>query len=370
MRVRVFWRAVVGAVRAARLTSVILVLLLAGAAAFTVLTAGRTAATQAAVLAKIDSAALRTVTLVGSSPVGFDASLVADVAAYPFISEVVGLGPVADYTVAQLPQGTRIPGRVLYLPRTASSHLLPQGEGLPQSAFAGPGTLAALGVQTAQATLARVADGDELLVLETRPLPTALAGFGPQVLVPQEIAPDAAGRNKQRLGILLVTAARVQDVEPLLGLLRGYVADLGGAVQVQPPADMAQLQDAIAGELVAGNRAVLLGTFAACALTTSIVVWAVVLLRRRDYGRRRALGATQRLIIGLTLAQVVVLAAAAGTLGTWGAALGLLLARAPVPPVDFLLAVPLALCVLTAAAALLPAAWAAKRDPLTELRTP
>jgi putative ABC transport system permease protein len=94
-----------------------------------------------------------------------------------------------------------------------------------------------------------------------------------------------------------------------------------------------------------------------------------VLVRRKDLGRRRALGASRGVIVGIVTARTfapALLGAALGCAsGLWVAArLG------AAPPLDFVGGVAV-LAVLSATfSAVPPALFAATRDPVAVLRTP
>lgn len=94
------------------------------------------------------------------------------------------------------------------------------------------------------------------------------------------------------------------------------------------------------------------------------------MLRRNDFGRRRALGASQGLIVGLLLTQVAVLSAIGAIIGCAAAAIGLAATGDPLPGLDFFAAVAALAVAVGAVAAAIPAVAAARRDPLTELRVP
>lgn len=102
----------------------------------------------------------------------------------------------------------------------------------------------------------------------------------------------------------------------------------------------------------------------------AVLLYGLVMLRRKDFGRRRALGATRGLIVGLLLVQTGLLAVIGVGVGT-AASLVVLVASG-----DPLLGVPFtsALSVLTLSTALvaaaLPAVIASRREPIRELRVP
>ena len=85
---------------------------------------------------------------------------------------------------------------------------------------------------------------------------------------------------------------------------------------------------------------------------TLVIVWGFVLSRRKDLGRRRALGATRATIIALVVGQVALTAALASAIGALLCTATLALLNTPTPPAS------------------LPAIFAANRDPLHELRVP
>ena len=94
------------------------------------------------------------------------------------------------------------------------------------------------------------------------------------------------------------------------------------------------------------------------------------MLRRKDFGRRRALGTTRLTIILLIVVQVLITALLAVAMGVAAAYAWLTLRDDPTPPAPFALAVGTALATLATLAATLPATLAARRDPVRELRVP
>src|SRR5690606_2271114 len=73
----------------------------------------------------------------------------------------------------------------------------------------------------------------------------------------------------------------------------------------QSPVAPAELQAEVAGDLGTFGRTLLLGVLGAGALLVAIVVLADVLVRRKDLGRRRALGATRGMILALVIARTL-----------------------------------------------------------------
>lgn len=140
-------------------------------------------------------------------------------------------------------------------------------------------------------------------------------------------------------------------------------------VQVATPTALSTTNQSITGQLAGLGRSLLLLILGVGAFFVTAVVLADVLIRRRDLGRRRTLGITRSDLIALVALRTTVPAIAGATLGSIG---GYLLVTRQVGPVplDFALAVA-AMATLTAAiACLLPATYAATRDPVSVMRTP
>ena len=101
----------------------------------------------------------------------------------------------------------------------------------------------------------------------------------------------------------------------------------------------------------------------------AVIALADTLGRRREIGRRRALGITRSGLLLLTAARALIPAGAGVTLG--GATGWLLAARlGTAPPPDFVIGVAVLAIVGTALFTAVPAAIAAGQDPVRILRTP
>lgn len=348
-----------------RVSSTMTVLVMLGAAVTVIVTAGANAATQDAVLSRLDAAGTRTLTLyaTGEQP-AFNADLVARIAAYDVVEEVVGLGPVTDVTAAANPDGTKVGMRDAY-GTLAGTPLTPGAPvaGLGQVAANGA-ALDALGMPQGHGSL-RSVDGPEWLLTRHLELPDYLADNGPTVLHPAEPRADA------ELASLVVVADRPEDLPLVTELVTAELADVPrDGVTMESSQQLADLRAVIDGELTARSRGLVLGVLAAAVAATLLIVWSLALMRRRDFGRRRALGATRSMIVTLLVGQVLLLGAV-GALAGAGLGLTLQAVRAqPAPPPAFVTALVVGLTLTAALVSAIPAAWAAARDPLRELRVP
>ncbi|WP_296137590.1 ABC transporter permease [uncultured Tessaracoccus sp.] len=177
----------------------------------------------------------------------------------------------------------------------------------------------------------------------------------------------AGDRDSTTLSVVVDDPAHASAAEDVvLGLV---APETMSDVQVTSPVDIATLRAQVVGDFGRFGRTLLLGVLAGGALLIAVVVLADALVRRKDLGRRRALGATRGTIIALVTTRTLLPAlvgAAAGMGGGWA-----LTARLGAsPPLEFMVAVAV-LAVLTATvSAIPPASFAAWRDPVQVLRTP
>lgn len=358
-------REVVVTVVSQPVTSLMMVLVVFGGTCAVVATAGRNEGAEAAVLSRVDARGTRTLTVYvqGAQP-DFTSRLVPDLAHYGVVQEVVGLGPVVDVTSAATPAGGRVGMRSIY-GTLAGKAFVPRRPvaGMPLAA-ASSDALAVLGMPQGRGTV-RAADGREVLVTGEVTLPDYLEGVAPVVAVPGDVG------GGEPLAALTVLARRPQDLPLVSRLVSAALADVPrDKVRVQSSEELVELRAAIGGELTSQNRAIILGTTGASAAAMLTVVWATALMRRKDFGRRRALGATRSAIVGLMTSQVCVVSVIATFAGA-GAGVGWLAATGkPLPGLEFLAALVLGFTLIATAAAAVPACWAATRDPVIELRVP
>jgi putative ABC transport system permease protein len=126
----------------------------------------------------------------------------------------------------------------------------------------------------------------------------------------------------------------------------------------------------VSDEISARDRLLVLALLGAAMVLACLVVFAGTIGSRRDFGRRRALGATRGQLTLLVMAAMfwpALLGAAAGVLARW-AYLGSQLGHVADPRIPTAVGV-LVVLGLTAISAL-PAIHAATRDPLRVLRVP
>ncbi len=105
-------------------------------------------------------------------------------------------------------------------------------------------------------------------------------------------APNA--NNEKTLRALYVLADNPADVATLTGAVAALLgAKQPAAVRYETSETLAELRAAVAGELGRYSRRLVVAALAVGLVLVAIVVYSTVTLRRQDFGRRRALGATR-----------------------------------------------------------------------------
>lgn len=140
-------------------------------------------------------------------------------------------------------------------------------------------------------------------------------------------------------------------------------------VYVESPTSIAQTAQELDHRLSGYGRSLQLAILSVGGFFVAAVVLADVLVRRKDLGRRRTLGASRADLTALVTLRVVlvgVVGAALGCASAWW-----LNARSGTrTPIDFTVAVGILTTLIAALATLPPAIFAARRDPVAVLRTP
>lgn len=328
-------------------------------------TTGRAAATEAQVLASVDSLGTRLISVTdttGSSRI--DTSAVDVLAGLDGVAWVFGLGPASDAVNPATGRvaGTTVTGRDLVgdLPDE-----LPVTRGRtpsPGEAVVGAGAARALG-------LADVAGTVDLGTTRTGVVGQIEAG-GPLAALDDTVLRRADDADVPIRYLYLRAAADV-DVDALAAAVRAAVpAGVPATVDVEVSAGALALRQVLSGTLGASSRqlmAIVLGTGLAL---VAITVLGGVTARRRDFGRQRALGASRSTIVVTVLVQSA-LSAVVGV--GCGLTVGLGLTHAltgGTPTGRFVVGLGVLTTLVTLAGSVPPALAAAWRDPLRVLRVP
>ena len=336
-------------------------------------TTGQAAAAERAVVAHIDDVGTRLLVLFDSSgSARIQPTSVAQIGSLRAVRWSFGLGPAHDVHNAAVPSGPAVAARTFVGAPGAGAILLTAGR-LPRPGEAISGTDASdvLGLRDVAGT---VSDG-----LRTWPVVGRFDATGPlanlaaNVLVADDDTVPSLSDDVSTDGLrfVYVMADDVDDVDALSTAAPAALrAERPEDVTLELPASALELRSVVAGELGRSSRQLLLIILAVSAALTSITVLSSTAGRRRDIGRRRALGASRSAIVGHVLVQTssgVVLGVVMG--GCVSLVTGTLTVSSSAD-LAFPAAVGILLALSSLAGALPAALVAAWRDPLQVLRVP
>lgn len=331
-------------------------------------TAGRSAANERAILSQVDSVGTRLLTLVDDKgEAGVTAEGVLALAGVDAVDEAFGLGSAVDVRSVATPDGGAAARRALVGSLPEDLTLVSGRAPRPGEAVAGVTAARALGLADGLGAVALPRSGAD----ET-PVVGVIHGTGPLANLDELVlARPLAGAAPVPVRFVYVTARSVGDVPSLTTLLPELVrAENTSSLAVEAPSGAIALRDAISGQLGASARQMMALVLGVGLVIVSVSTYGAVAGRRRDFGRRRALGASRSAIVVLVLVQTGVVACAGALLGvgvglwaTWSAAGSL-------PSVSFVAGVGVLAVLVALVGAVPPALAAALRDPVRILRVP
>ena len=345
--------------------SVVTVLMIAGMIIAVMLTTGRTVGAEQAVLGTIDDAGTRTIQVRAETGAGLTADVLDRIADLDGVEWAAAFSAAMDATNTAVPDGTRVPVRLAYgddldLLGIPADSPVPGG-----LAYASPLALTQFGLADVAGSITTVG-GASYGVAGQLEAPEFLAGFEPVVLVPQ---PGATGA--ETVNVLMVIAERPDLVSPVADAVLSLLAvDDPTKVTVQTSEALAQLRAIVQTQLGTFSRGLVLVMLAVTGILVAVILYGLVMMRRKDFGRRRALGATRSLIVGLLLTQTALLAVAGVMVGAAASVIALWAAADPLPGWRFTAAIAVLAIATALVAALIPALVAARREPIRELRVP
>jgi putative ABC transport system permease protein len=351
--------------RAQPVTSTVTGLIVAAVCAVILSTTGQTVQAENAVLGRIDDAGTRSIVVTdteGRAEVSPDA--IDRIAGLSGVEWVIGLGPASDVRAAGIAGGEPVAIRPIYgvIPPPVA---LSEWDRAPGTALIGPEAQSILGLRIPAGGV-ESSDGSSYAVVGWFAAEDPLSHLDRSLLAaPDPADPRAVVRS------IHVLAQRPDQVAALADAVVSVVGPADPtSLGVQTSESLALIRAAVAGELgTYGRRLVLMILGAGLALVV-LNMYGAVTTRRRDFGRRRALGASRGTIVALVTLQTAIT-------GLLGAALGTAIGAAVVwrltdllPDLRFAVAVGVLAIIATIAAAVPPALVAAHRDPVKVLRVP
>lgn len=337
-------------------------LMVAGMCVAVLMTQGRAVGTQQAILGSLDDAGTRALIIRASQSAGLDLSMLERLDGVSSIESASAYGPATDAVNSAVPGGARVAHRDAY------GLDVPGVPDLDGIAVASAAARERLGFRDMLGSVT-MTDGREAAVVAGFEAPDGLEFLEPLLLTPHQVDPATASQTP--ITTVVVVAATAADVVPLTEFVISVldVADPTG-VTIETSAELAELRGVVEGQLSGDAQTLTAAIFALAAALVAAVTTALVMMRRRDYGRRRALGASQRLIVGLVLLQSAVLAVIGSLLGAVASFVTLQTMASPQPGLPYYAAVCTLAVAISVLASVLPAAWAARREPAHELRVP
>lgn len=355
-------REAVASARSSVVVSVLTVLMVASMILVVMLTTGRTVGAEENVLGSIDEAGTRSIMIRAEQGSGVDTEVMDRIGAIDGIEWAGAFSAAEDVTNANVPGGVRVPMRYVYTDQAdALGFARTRAE---PAAYGSDVALEELGMPDSVGAIVRDS-GETATVAGRIHTPDFLATFEPLLLMPGHMD------GRAPVSAIVVVAERPELVVPVSDAVLSVLgADDPTKVAVSTSEQLAQLRATIEGQLGSFSRSLVLGLLAVTGALLAVILFGLVILRRKDFGRRRALGATRGFIIGLLLAQTGILAAIGIVIGGAAAAAVLVITEDPFPGIEFIGGLTVLTFLTALIAAAIPATVASRREPIRELRVP
>lgn len=348
---------------AAKVSSILIMVVVAAMCFAAIVTVGRSASAAADVAARMEQAGARRLSVVDTRQAGFVNARTLDVVrGVSTVEAAVVLGMPFDAVNGVIGRGgVRVPVWPVVGGVDAAVTIVRGRTPQPGEALVSASRLRALGLEEPAGFLA-TADG-----MEQFPIVGAFRAAPPfdDLDAGAVVAATATDGRELRVVIDDVTSAG-PTVSAILSILAP--ADIQDA-QVNSPTALAETARDLNAQMSGFGRTLLLLILTVGGFFVAAVVLADVLIRRRDLGRRRTLGITRTDLVALVTARTMITAVAGAVIGC-AAAWGTNLATGYLTPADFTIAVGVLAVLVGSVAALPPAAYASRLDPVHVMRTP
>lgn len=326
------------------------------------LTQGRTVGAARDVISSIDEAGSRSIVVRANPEAGLDSRVLDRLRYLEGIEWVGAFGPALDARNQRIPGGSLVALRAVWSDDLSPLAVRPGVEGIV-TAWSTDDGLRRLGMLDATGS-ASTPDG-EFAVVGTLRVPDFLRDLDLALLSPR------ASASVGEVAVLVVVADHADHVEAIAGATRSVLGvNDPMSVTVETSSTLADIRSTVDGQLGDFGRGLVAALLGLCGVLVAAIVYGLVMFRRRDFGRRRALGASKALILGLVVTQVAGLSLTGATVGSFIGAVALWASGDPTPPLDYVFALVIMCVAIATAAATGPAVAASRREPIRELRVP
>ena len=361
-------RAVQEAARSAyahRATTLVLGLVALAMTATTFLTAGRAAAAETEVLASVDDAGPRliSVNIAEPSP-GVSREGLDRFAEIDGVDWVLGLGAARDIRSQATGQRINVAARDILTPMPSEVTIELGRHPRPGEAIVGAETQRRLHLIEPAGWL--LDGGEQRAVVGRFSSSGAITDLDRLVLI--QPADDAQPRSATLVYLLATDASLVDSIVRQVHALAGVIPAEALSVQTSP--ELIKLSAVLSGQVGALSRQLALGVIAVGIVLVALTMTLALNTRRRDFGRRRALGASRSALLAITLLEAAIAVVAGVVCGAVLGFVSVTLWIGTAPPLSFLAAATVLIALAGIFAAVPPAALAAWQDPLKILRVP
>jgi len=325
------------------------------------LSVGRAAVAEQDVVNSLEDAGSRVITVTATAEeFGLDRDALDRIGRLSGIERVVALGSVSDAENVWIKDSNRIPLRSYFGDLPPEVSLMGNRTPRPGEVIIGRDAQVSAGFQLPVGALGT---GDTSFPV--------VAGFTAYGLLSDlnRYALRVASTSDGGATLTYVVAKRATDI-PNLG---AAILSLAGVqdqanLKVVSPDSLAELQHVVSGQVGNFARQIALATLAGGLLFVSAIMYANTANRKRDFGRRRALGASRSALIVIVLAGTAVPTIVGVLLGSVVGVATVWVQAGTAPGASLTVAI-MAIAVLTGLVAAIPSALAsALRDPVRILR--
>lgn len=323
-------------------------------------TLGESVVTERAILAEFSSDAARAVYIddVSSTP-GLPEPSIDRLERISQVEWVAAFSVPFDVTLPGLASGGRVPARIV-VGNPPGIDMKPYDR---TGAFVSTPAAEVLGLRSPAGSV-RTKSGQTYGIVGSFAANGVLAEFGHGVLIRDQT------NHNMPLRRLVLSVRDPNKVDHVAHLAIEALGVNRTDVEVRTSSSLVSAGEVVRGTVGEMNRRLVILTLGVGVALGSVVSFVSVSLRRRDFGRRRALGASRLQLVSVIVVASGIAVLAGAVLGSLTSTFAFHLIGRPVPPTDFTIATAyIAVVVLTASTAV-PAIIAAFRDPVSALRVP